>query len=102
MDDQILEFFLWGARSWVGGASNFLPEEHVAFYRACVIERDFEKGLILMKRLLPMLSLLEQGGKFCQYIKLPGRHARAGHGPSPAGRAGPRSGRNYAGECRSL
>lgn len=69
MDDQALEFFLWGARSWVGGASNFLPEEHVALYQACVIERDFEKGLVLMKRLLPMLSLLEQGGKFCQYIK---------------------------------
>lgn len=69
MDDQVLEFFLWGARSWVAGPSNFLPEEHVALYQACVVERDFERGLVLAKRLLPILSLLEQGGKFCQYVK---------------------------------
>lgn len=30
MDDQVLEFFTWDARSWVAGASNFLAPEHVA------------------------------------------------------------------------
>ena len=69
MDDQILEFFTWGARSWVGGASNFLAPEHVALYQACVVEQDMIKGRELAQRLLPMLNLLEQGGKFCQYIK---------------------------------
>lgn len=69
MDDQILEFFVWGARSWVCGASNFLAPEHVALYRACVVERDFVKGRELASRILPMLNLLEQGGKFCQYVK---------------------------------
>mgnify|MGYP000671958430 CR=1 FL=1 len=69
MDDQVLEFFVWGARSWVCGASNFLAPEHVALYRACVIEQDFVAGRELAARLLPMLNLLEQGGKFCQYIK---------------------------------
>lgn len=69
MDDQILEFFTWGSRSWVGGASNFLAPEHVALYQACVIEQDFVAGRELASRLLPMLNLLEQGGKFCQYIK---------------------------------
>jgi 4-hydroxy-tetrahydrodipicolinate synthase len=69
MDDQVLEFFVWGARSWVAGASNFLAPEHVALYRACVVERDFVKGRELAARLLPMLNLLEQGGKFCQYVK---------------------------------
>src|SRR5690606_33797538 len=29
MDDQALEFFAWGARSWVCGGSNFLPAEHL-------------------------------------------------------------------------
>ena len=33
MDDQALEFFAWGARSWVCGGSNFLPKEHVALYQ---------------------------------------------------------------------
>ncbi|MDN3556209.1 4-hydroxy-tetrahydrodipicolinate synthase [Halomonas maura] len=69
MDDQVLEFFVWGARSWVGGASNFLAPEHVALHRACVIDRDFVAGREIAARLLPMLNLLEQGGKFCQYIK---------------------------------
>lgn len=69
MDDQILEFFTWGARSWVCGASNFLAPEHVALYQACVVEQDMIKGRLLAQRLLPMLNLLEQGGKFCQYIK---------------------------------
>ncbi|NIC06524.1 4-hydroxy-tetrahydrodipicolinate synthase [Billgrantia bachuensis] len=69
MDDQVLEFFVWGARSWVGGASNFLAPEHVALYQACVVDQDFVAGRELAARLLPMLNLLEQGGKFCQYIK---------------------------------
>ncbi|MFC3284119.1 4-hydroxy-tetrahydrodipicolinate synthase [Litchfieldella rifensis] len=69
MDDQILEFFVWGARSWVCGASNFLAPEHVALYKACVVDQDFVAGREIATRLLPMLNLLEQGGKFCQYIK---------------------------------
>ena len=59
----------WGARSWVAGASNFLAPEHVALYRTCVVEQDMIAGRELASRLLPMLNLLEQGGKFCQYIK---------------------------------
>ncbi|NMF96912.1 4-hydroxy-tetrahydrodipicolinate synthase [Aromatoleum toluolicum] len=69
MDDQILEFFVWGARSWVCGASNFLAPEHVALYQACVVERDFVKGRELAARLMPMLNMLENGGKFCQCVK---------------------------------
>jgi 4-hydroxy-tetrahydrodipicolinate synthase len=69
MDDQALENFLWGARSWVAGASNFLPAEHVALYQACVRDRDFTTGMALMRRLLPVLMLMEQGGKYIQYCK---------------------------------
>lgn len=69
MDDQILEFFTWGARSWTGGASNFAPRQHVALYKTCVIEKDMVAGRALAARFLPLLNLLEQGGKFCQYVK---------------------------------
>ncbi len=69
MDDQALEFFAWGARSWVCGGSNFLPEEHVALYRACVIDGNFEKGRQIMSAMLPLMHVLEQGGKFVQNIK---------------------------------
>ena len=69
MDDQALEFFAWGAPFWVAGGSNFLPVEHLALYNACVIEGDFAKGRRIMSALLPLMRVLEQGGKFIQTIK---------------------------------
>lgn len=69
MDDQALEFFAWGAPFWVCGGSNFLPQEHVALYNACVVENDFRKGRRIMQALLPLMHVLEQGGKFIQTIK---------------------------------
>lgn len=69
MDDQALEFFAWGAPFWVCGGSNFLPEEHVALYNACVLEGDFAKGRRIMSALMPLMRVLEQGGKFIQTIK---------------------------------
>lgn len=69
MDDQALEFFAWGARSWVCAGSNFAPEAHIALYRACAVDGDFTKGRAIMSAMLPMLSVLEQGGKFVQCIK---------------------------------
>lgn len=69
MDDQALEFFAWGAPFWVCGGSNFLPAEHVALYEACVIEGDFAKGRRIMSAMMPLMRVLEQGGKFIQTIK---------------------------------
>ena len=62
MDDQALEFFAWGARSWVCAGSNFAPEAHIAMYRACAVEGDFSKGRAIMSAMLPLMSVLEQGG----------------------------------------
>ncbi len=67
-DDQALEFFAWGARSWVCAGSNFVPCEHVALYEACVIEKDFDKGRKIMAAFMPLMDFLE-GGKFVQAIK---------------------------------
>ncbi|MCY1273553.1 4-hydroxy-tetrahydrodipicolinate synthase [compost metagenome] len=67
-DDQALEFFAWGARSWVCAGSNFIPREHVALYEACVVEKDFDKGRRIMSALMPLMDFLE-GGKFVQSIK---------------------------------
>lgn len=67
-DDQALEFFAWGARSWVCAGSNFVPREHVALYEACVIEKDFDKGRKIMSAFMPLMDFLE-GGKFVQAIK---------------------------------
>jgi len=81
MDDQALEFFAWGARSWICAGSNFLPEEHVALYQACAVDGDFIKGRRIMTAMMPLMGVLEQGGKFIQCVK---------HGVEVSGlRAGP-------------
>lgn len=67
-DDQALEFFAWGARSWVCAGSNFIPREHIALYEACVVEKNFDKGRRIMSAMLPLMDFLE-GGKFVQSIK---------------------------------
>ena len=67
-DDQALEFFAWGARSWVCAGSNFVPREHIALYEACALEKDFDKGRRIMSAMLPLMDFLESG-KFVQSIK---------------------------------
>ena len=69
MDDQALEFFAWGARSWVCAGSNFAPEIHIALYQACAVEGDFDKGRRIMSAMMPLMGVLEQGGKFVQSVK---------------------------------
>ena len=69
MDDQALEFFAWGARSWVCAASNFAAKAHIALWQACVVESDFIRGRRIMTAMLPLMQALEQGGKFVQSIK---------------------------------
>ena len=69
MDDQALEFFAWGARSWVCAGSNFAPEAHIAMYKACAVDGDFTKGRKIMTAMLPLMRVLEQGGKFIQCVK---------------------------------
>ena len=68
-DDQAVDSFLWGARSWIAGASNFLPAEHVALYETCIVKKDFLQGQKLMHTMLPMFYLLENGGKFVDVSK---------------------------------
>ena len=67
-DDLALEFFAWGARSWVCAGSNFIPREHVALYQACVVEKDFDKGRRIMAAMMPLMNFLD-AGKFVQSIK---------------------------------
>ncbi len=69
VDDLALEFFAWGARSWVCAGSNFAPDAHIALYRACALDANFDKGRRIMAAMLPLISVLEQGGKFVQSIK---------------------------------
>ena len=68
-DDQALEYFVWGVTGWVAGASNMLPKQHMDLYETVVEKRDIEGGVAIMKKLLPIFMLMEQGGKYLQYCK---------------------------------
>ena len=68
-EDQVLEFFVWGAQSWVCAAANFFPEECIGMYKTCVLDSDFDKGRRIMKAMLPLMTVLERGGKFAQCVK---------------------------------
>ena len=69
MDDQALEFFAWGAICRFCAGSNFLPKVHISLYEACVLEGDYAKGRRIISAILPLMSFLEQGGKFVQSVK---------------------------------
>ena len=68
-EDLVLEFFAWGARSWVSVVANFFPKEAVGFYKTCVLNDDFVTGRKIMSALLPLMYCLEKGGKFLQSVK---------------------------------
>ena len=68
-EHQVLEFFAWGARSWVSVIANFFPAEAVKFYEVCVLQDDFVTGRKIMTALLPLMNCLEKGGKFLQSVK---------------------------------
>ncbi len=65
----VLEFFAWGARSWVSVIANFLPGEAVRLYESCVLGGDFAKGRRMLSGLQPLLHHLENGGQFLQSVK---------------------------------
>ncbi|MEX0707416.1 MAG: dihydrodipicolinate synthase family protein [Woeseia sp.] len=69
-EDLVLEFFAWGARSWVSVIANFMPRAAVRLYEMCVLENDFAAGRRLMQQLLPLMLCLERGGAFLQSVKL--------------------------------
>lgn len=68
-EHQVLEFFAWGARSWVSVIANFMPREAIALYDTCVLKHDLTAGREKMQSLLPLLSWLEQAGRFLPGVK---------------------------------
>ena len=48
-----LEFFAWGAQSWVCAGSNFALEAHLALWQTCVVDGDFVLGRRIMSAIMP-------------------------------------------------
>ncbi|MGJ3352341.1 4-hydroxy-tetrahydrodipicolinate synthase [Providencia sp. Je.9.19] len=59
-DDQPVDFFFWGARSWIAGSGNVFPVEQVAIYEASVQE-DWGKAKQIMNEIYPAIYSMESG-----------------------------------------
>lgn len=66
-DDQALDFFMWGATSWICGPANFLVDPVVSFYDKFTAG-DIAGAQNIMRRMFPVMANLE-AGKFVQKVK---------------------------------
>lgn len=66
-DDQALDFFLWGATSWICGPANCFPNKVVE-----IIDKynagDIKGAQDVMRQLFPVMAIMESG-KFVQKVK---------------------------------
>jgi len=68
-DTVAFESLALGAIGWVGGVANVVPCSHIELYRLMVEKRDFAAARKLYFQMLPLLSLMENGGKYTQWVK---------------------------------
>ena len=59
-DDQPVDFFFWGAKSWIAGAANVFPEEQVALFHATQ-QGDWGKAKQIMSKIYPAIHSMEAG-----------------------------------------
>ncbi len=59
-DDQPVDFFFWGAKSWIAGAANVFPEEQVALFNATQ-EGDWDTAKQIMGTIYPAIHSMESG-----------------------------------------
>jgi len=79
-DDQALDFFLWGASSWICGPANaFGPQANELYNKFNA--GDIRGAQAVMRRLFPVMANLESG-KFIQKVKY--GTELAGFKPGPA------------------
>ncbi|MEO0018453.1 MAG: hypothetical protein RLZZ522_1736 [Verrucomicrobiota bacterium] len=80
-----------GAVGWVGGIANVIPREHVELYQLIAEQGDFDAARKLFFKILPFIQLIENGGKYTQWVKaacaLVGRPAGAPRAPLQAATA---------------
>ncbi|MEH6576864.1 MAG: 4-hydroxy-tetrahydrodipicolinate synthase [Amphritea sp.] len=81
-DDQAADYMFWGVRSWIGGAANYLPEDHVQIVEAGK-NGDYVTLRNIMQRILPVIKNQEasdynQKAKLgCAHMGMPVGEVRA-------------------------
>jgi 4-hydroxy-tetrahydrodipicolinate synthase len=84
-DTISLESLMMGAVGWVGGVVNVLPASHVRLFQLAAELGDYDGARKVFFEILPVLELMEGGGKYTQWVKagckLMGHHAGAPRAP---------------------
>jgi 4-hydroxy-tetrahydrodipicolinate synthase len=89
-DTLALPCLMVGAIGWVGGVANVLPASHAQLYELTVVQKDYVAARALFFEMLPLLELMEGGGKYTQWVKA--ACALMGHDcGTPRGPLGPAS-----------
>ncbi|MEI7729146.1 MAG: 4-hydroxy-tetrahydrodipicolinate synthase [Verrucomicrobiota bacterium] len=68
-DTVAFESLALGVVGWVGGVANVVPRSHVELYRLMIEKHDFAAARKLYFQMLPLLNLMEGGGKYTQWVK---------------------------------
>ena len=79
-DTIALESLMVGAIGWIGGVVNVLPKAHAELYDLTVVQKNYPAAQKLFFKMLPLLELMEGGGKYTQFVK-----AACGLAGHPAG-----------------
>lgn len=59
-DDQPVDYFFWGAKSWIAGAANVFPAEQVAIFNATQAG-DWDTAKRIMREIYPAIQSMEAG-----------------------------------------
>ena len=59
-DDQPVDYFFWGASSWIAGAANVFPDEQIALFKAAA-DKDWDKARQIMTDMYPAIHSMESG-----------------------------------------
>jgi 4-hydroxy-tetrahydrodipicolinate synthase len=59
-DDQAVDYFVWGVRSWLAGTSNVLPKHHVMLLNAS-LRGDHAEAVRIFDGMLPWVQNMESG-----------------------------------------
>lgn len=68
-DTIALQSFLTGAIGWTGGVVNPLPKCHVKLWKLAVEEKNYDAARAHYEKFLPVLELMEGGGRYTAWVK---------------------------------
>ncbi|MEN9975700.1 MAG: hypothetical protein RLZZ282_1706 [Verrucomicrobiota bacterium] len=68
-DTLSLPCLMMGTIGWVGGVANVLPASHAQLYELTAVKKDYAAARSLFFDMLPILELMEGGGKYTQWVK---------------------------------